>query len=157
VSQAPRAKATSDASDARAAQVLLDHPPDRDYIRQDHQDPPDHDYIRPDCSRPDPEAHLDHALMAGPDEPDPYKSDALEPDWPDASASPAAAAEAFLEQADETVISPPYRHAEEPPVEPAADPQDSVWPADAKAAKAKLVSARPAAWSDSWAAREDSG
>jgi len=94
--------------------------------------------------------------MAGPDEPDPYKSDALEPDWPDASASPAAAAEAFLEQADETVISPPYRHAEEPPVEPAADPQDSVWPADAKAAKAMPGSAHRAVSSDSAAALANS-
>ena len=59
--------------------------------------------------------------------------------------------------ADECSASPPYRDEEAPRASPAAVPQDSVLPADAKAAMATLASARlagsfadaPECWADS--------
>ena len=143
MSPAPPVKATSDASDARAAahQDL----PVRDYIHPGRPDPRIHDCSRPDCTRPVPEVHPDPWLKAAPDALDPYKSDAPAQDSPDASASPALAAEALLEPADAATISPPCRREAAPPAVPAAVPPDSAWPEDAAVAMAmKARSAHPA-------------
>jgi hypothetical protein len=70
--RAPLAKATSDASDGRAA---LDHqdPRVRGYIHRDRQGLRVHDYIRhPDCSHQDSAVRQDHASKADPDAPDLY-------------------------------------------------------------------------------------
>lgn len=58
------------------------------------------------------------------------------------------------EPADAYSVSPPYRDEEEPPAEPAVDPQDSVSPADAEAEKATPVSAHPDESSADAAVRE---
>lgn len=118
-SQAPRAKATSDAR----ARVVQDRPDPRvrDYIRQDRPG----SKVR-DCIRPDPEVRQDPASAAGPDAPDPYKWDAPAPEPPDVSASPAAEPQALPEPEDEYSTSPPYLDAEARPAALAADLQDSV-------------------------------
>jgi len=82
--------------------------------------------------------------LAGPDAPDRYKSDAPAQDSPDASASPASAAEELPEPADGLVISPPYRREEELRVVPAAALPDSAWPEDAAVARA--IAAHWAGW-----------
>ena len=85
---APPVKATSDASDARAAAVR----PVRDYSRPARQDHRDRGCIRPDCSlHPALQVHPDRATVAGPDAPDLYILDGLAPDSPASSASPVEA------------------------------------------------------------------
>jgi len=87
--------------------------------------------------------HSDRAAAgAGPDAPDRYKSGVPALGSTDAKAFLDAERQVPGLRADAAPVSPPYRDEEEPPDAPAAVLQDSVWPADAAAAKGKLTAAR---------------